>query len=131
MQTSTGDGGEAPAGDVYGGEDADSRSVAGDGGEEEEGRDEEADHGVFSDEKNLIFPAEYETTRIEYERSPAGFEKMLVNNAGLEEEDDGLISANVEEATRIDTDIILAIEKTSSFEHYLVHAYTIYGERGI
>ncbi|KAL2230781.1 UNVERIFIED_CONTAM: hypothetical protein Sindi_1672500 [Sesamum indicum] len=36
MQTPTGDGGEAPAGDVYGGEDADSRPVAGDGGEEEE-----------------------------------------------------------------------------------------------
>ncbi|KAL2230772.1 UNVERIFIED_CONTAM: hypothetical protein Sindi_1671600 [Sesamum indicum] len=83
--------------------------------DDEEGRDEEADHGVFSDEENLIFPAEYETTRIEYERSPAGFEKMLVNNAGLEEEDDGLISANLEEATRIDTYIILAIEKTSSF----------------
>ncbi|KAL2235641.1 UNVERIFIED_CONTAM: hypothetical protein Sindi_1296300 [Sesamum indicum] len=36
MQTPTGDGGEAPAGDVYGGEDTDSRPVAGDGGEEEE-----------------------------------------------------------------------------------------------
>ncbi|KAL2231024.1 UNVERIFIED_CONTAM: Transposon TX1 uncharacterized protein [Sesamum indicum] len=83
--------------------------------DDEEGRDEEADHGVFLDEENLIFPAEYETTRIAYERSPAGFEKMLVNNAGLEEVDDGLISENVEEATRIDTDIILAFEKTSSF----------------
>ncbi|KAL2224884.1 UNVERIFIED_CONTAM: hypothetical protein Sindi_3122100 [Sesamum indicum] len=36
MKTPTGDGGEAPAGDDYGGEDADSRPVAGDGGEEDE-----------------------------------------------------------------------------------------------
>ncbi|KAL2230745.1 UNVERIFIED_CONTAM: hypothetical protein Sindi_1668900 [Sesamum indicum] len=36
MKTPTGDGGEAPAGDDYGGEDADRRPVAGDGGEEDE-----------------------------------------------------------------------------------------------
>ncbi|KAL2237657.1 UNVERIFIED_CONTAM: hypothetical protein Sindi_0957400 [Sesamum indicum] len=36
MKTPTGNGGEAPASDYYGGEDADSRPVAGDGGEEDE-----------------------------------------------------------------------------------------------
>ncbi|KAL2246934.1 UNVERIFIED_CONTAM: hypothetical protein Sindi_2545700 [Sesamum indicum] len=36
MKTPTGDGGEAPAGDDFGGEDDDSRPVAGDGGEEDE-----------------------------------------------------------------------------------------------
>ncbi|KAL2252842.1 UNVERIFIED_CONTAM: hypothetical protein Sindi_0078900 [Sesamum indicum] len=36
MKTPTGDGGEASAGDDYGGEDADSCPVAGDGGEEDE-----------------------------------------------------------------------------------------------
>ncbi|KAL2252830.1 UNVERIFIED_CONTAM: hypothetical protein Sindi_0077700 [Sesamum indicum] len=36
MKTPTSDGGEAPAGEDYGGEDADSRPVTGDGGEEDE-----------------------------------------------------------------------------------------------
>ncbi|KAL2225026.1 UNVERIFIED_CONTAM: hypothetical protein Sindi_3032000 [Sesamum indicum] len=51
MQTPTGDGGEALAGEEYGGEDADSRPVAEDGGEENEQPlfREEGDESNFRD----------------------------------------------------------------------------------
>ncbi|KAL2246383.1 UNVERIFIED_CONTAM: hypothetical protein Sindi_2906500 [Sesamum indicum] len=57
MKTPTGDGGEAPAGDDYDGEDADSRPVAGDGGEEDEQllRDEEL--AMEEDEPPSSYPA--------------------------------------------------------------------------
>ncbi|KAL2235523.1 UNVERIFIED_CONTAM: hypothetical protein Sindi_1284500 [Sesamum indicum] len=59
MKNPTDDGGEAPAGDNYGGEDADSRPVAGDGGEEDEQllREEEPQLAMEDEEPASSDPA--------------------------------------------------------------------------
>ncbi|KAL2252002.1 UNVERIFIED_CONTAM: hypothetical protein Sindi_2322500 [Sesamum indicum] len=51
---------------------------------------------------------------LEYERSPADFEKLLLNSAGLEEEDDVIFAADVEEVTETKTDSNLAMDETIS-----------------
>ncbi|KAL2235704.1 UNVERIFIED_CONTAM: hypothetical protein Sindi_1302600 [Sesamum indicum] len=84
-----------------GGDPFEEEDVRNDGGCEEENRRE----GI-SEKNDLV--------RIEFEKSPAGFEKMLMQNAGLEEEDDGLCTADVEEITETETDSNFAKEEMIS-----------------
>ncbi|KAL2223894.1 UNVERIFIED_CONTAM: hypothetical protein Sindi_3055900 [Sesamum indicum] len=63
MQSPTGDGGEAPAGEECGGEDADSRPVAGDGGEEDE-QPLFREEGDESDFRNLQPSRDFQATNV-------------------------------------------------------------------